>query len=166
MPEKAATIHEIKKAISMQEPAEVLELCLRLAKYKKENKELLAYLLFEAHDEQAFVEKIKAGIDEEFDSMNKSTLYLAKKSIRKILRTTNKYIKYSGSNKTAAELLLYFCRAFRASGIAIRSSTALSNLYEAQLKKIGKTLEGMHEDLQYDYLRELEKLGYKTGAGD
>src|SRR5687767_539170 len=147
MPEKAATIHEIKKAISLQEPAEVMELCLRLAKYKKENKELLAYLLFEAHDEQAYIEKIKAGIDEEFDSMNKSTLYFAKKSIRKILRTTNKYIKYSGSKETTAELLIYFCHALKSSGIAIRNSTALTNLYAAQLKKISKTLEGMHEDL-------------------
>ena len=55
---KAATIHEIKQELNTTPPAALLDLCLRLAKYKKENKELLTFLLFEAHDEAAYIESV------------------------------------------------------------------------------------------------------------
>jgi hypothetical protein len=32
------------------------------------------------------------------------------------------------------------------------------NLYQAQLKKINAAIAGFHEDLQYDYLKEIKKL--------
>ena len=44
---KAATINELKQELQNIPPAKVTELCLRLARFKKENKELLTYLLFE-----------------------------------------------------------------------------------------------------------------------
>ena len=47
---KAATVSRIKKDISIKNHDELVELCLRLAKFKKENKELLTYLLYEADD--------------------------------------------------------------------------------------------------------------------
>ena len=50
---KAATIQEIKLELSETSPAKLKQLCLHLAKFKKENKELLTYLLFESHDEAA-----------------------------------------------------------------------------------------------------------------
>ena len=56
---KAASIQEIKKELNASDLETVQALCLRLAKYKKENKELLTYLLFEAHDEQTFSENAK-----------------------------------------------------------------------------------------------------------
>ena len=43
---KAATIIELKQELNNTSPAIVSELCLRLARFKKENKELLTYLLF------------------------------------------------------------------------------------------------------------------------
>ena len=49
---RSASVHEIKQELLTLKPAELVELCLRLAKFKKENKELLNYLLFEAQDEQ------------------------------------------------------------------------------------------------------------------
>ena len=33
-----------------------------------------------------------------------------------------------------------------------------SNLYQNQLKKINAVIEKLHEDLQYDYLKEMEEL--------
>ena len=47
---KAASISEIKTELKGLPPAQLTELCLRLARFKKENKELLTYLLFEAND--------------------------------------------------------------------------------------------------------------------
>ena len=155
---KAATINEIKQELNAVAPAKLLELCLRLAKYKKENKELLTYLLFEAHDEAAFIETVKQDMEEQFAAINHSNLYFAKKSLRKILRTTAKYIRHTGSKQAEVELLLHFCRTLVNSPIPIQKNTVLNNLYQFQLKKIAKVIDTLHEDLQYDYLKELEKL--------
>ena len=81
---------------------------MRLAKYKLENKELLTYLLFEAHDESAYISMIKAEIDQYFDALPKGNVYYIKKSLRKILRITNRQVKYSGQPTTEVELRLYF----------------------------------------------------------
>ena len=155
---KSASISEIKKELQTLSPSMVEEYCMRLTKYKKENKELLNYLLFEADDEETFIKNLKTEVDIQFEEMNKSTIYFAKKSIRKILRNVNKHIKFSGKPQTAAELLIYFCATLKSSGIAINTSTALLNLYESQLKKINKVIDTMHEDLQYDYRKLLEEL--------
>ena len=155
---KTATINKIKQELNDTASAKLLELCIRLAKYKKENKELLTYLLFEAHDESAYIESVKMQIDEQFAEINKSNLYFTKKSLRKILRTTGKYIRYTGSKQVEVELLLYFCGALVNSSIPIRRNTVLTNLYESQVKKIGTLIATLHEDLQYDYLKDFENL--------
>jgi hypothetical protein len=154
---KAATIHEVKKELSELPPAKVLELCLRLAKYKKDNKELLTYLLFEAHNERAYIDNLKKEIDDQFNELNLDNLYYAKKGMRKILRITNKFIRYSGIKETEVEVLIYYCTKIKNSGVAIEDSVALTNLYHGQLKKIKKVLTSLHEDLQYDYQKELDK---------
>ncbi|MCW3092597.1 MAG: hypothetical protein JWP81_3666 [Ferruginibacter sp.] len=155
---KAASINEIKQELTATAPAKLLELCIRLAKFKKENKELLSYLLFEAHDESAYIESVKREIDEQFAGINRSNLYFVKKSLRKILRTTGKYIRQAGSRQVEVELLLYFCSVLVNAGIPLGKNTVLSNLYQNQLKKIAKVIATLHEDLQYDYLKELRKL--------
>jgi hypothetical protein len=155
---KAASINEIKQELNAVLPAKLLELCLRLAKYKKENKELLTYLLFEAHDEAAFIESVKREMEEQFASINHTNLYFAKKSLRKILRTTAKYIRHTGSKQAEVELLLHFCRTLNDSPILIQRNSVLHNLYQFQLKKIAKVINSLHEDLQYDYLKELKNL--------
>ena len=155
---KAASLNELKNELKSLPPAQLLELCLHLAKYKKDNKELLTYLLFEAQNEDAYIKSVKDLITEQFEDINKSNIYFAKKTIRKILRTTSKYIRYYGSHQTEVELLLFFCSKLKNSGIPMHTSTALSNLYQRQIQKIEKALATMHEDLQYDYREELRKI--------
>lgn len=155
---KIASVNEIKHELAELPHSELLSICLRLAKYKKENKELLNYLLFEAQDEQAFINVVKTEINDEFDGINQSNLYYAKKSIRKILRITNKYIRYTASKETEIILLQHFCVVLKDAGIAIKKSTALINLYQAQIKKIKAAIATLHEDLQYDYLKVLKQL--------
>lgn len=155
---KSATIHEIKQELTNNKPAALVELCLRLGKFKKENKELLTYLLFEANDEQGYITGIKNEIDEEFTTINQSHLYFAKKSLRKIVRIINKYCRYSGIKETELELRLHFCTVLKSSGIPIEQNAVINNLYLGQLKKIHAVLATLHEDLQYDYRRELEHL--------
>jgi hypothetical protein len=155
---KASTINELKQELAGIPPAHLTELCLRLARFKKENKELLTYLLFESHDELSYIKGVKQEMADQFANINNSNLYFAKKSIRKILRIANKYIRYSGSKTVEIEVLIYFCLALNESNISYKKSTALANLYNAQIKKIGTAITFLHEDLQYDYLKELEQL--------
>ena len=155
---KTASIHELKLELSNIPAEQLADLCIRLAKFKKENKELLTYLLFEAFDEQAYIENIKADISQQFQEINTSSIYFVKKSLRKIIRTLNKYIRYTGLSETEARLLLFFCVTLKDSGIPIEKNPVIKNMYLNQLKKISKAIAIMHEDLQYEYLREMEKL--------
>jgi len=155
---KSATIHEIKQELSTAKSAELVDLCLRLGRFKKENKELLTYLLFEANDEEGYINGIKKEIDEHFGSINLSHLYFAKKTLRKIVRIINKYCRYSASKPTEVELRIYFCTQLKNSGIPVKRNAVINNLYQSQLKKINTVLKTLHEDLQYDYRRELGEL--------
>lgn len=155
---KAATVSELKKELSTRSPKELLELCLRLSRFKKENKELLTYLLYEASNEAGYVESVKNEMNREFEQINKKTFYLIKKSIRKILRNVKKYIRYSNQKETEVELLIYFCTKLKDFRPAILKNTALNNLYARQIALIRKTLPSLDEDLQYDYGMELEQL--------
>lgn len=151
-PMKAASLNEIKKELKMLDADAVQELCMRLAKYKNENKELLTYLLFEAHDEHAFIALIKEDLDGLFaDLPARSNLYLVKKTLRKILRFVNKQIKYSGIKQTELELRIYFCTKIREAKIPLTGGTVLFNLYQQQLKKIYTVVGKLPEDLQLDY---------------
>jgi hypothetical protein len=155
---KAATVQDIKQELTTLKHNELLAINLRLARFKKENKELLTYILFEAHNEPGYVEGIKREIDEQMESINKSQIYFAKKSIRKILRLVNKYARYSSSKQTEVELLIYFCKKLKTSGIPLNKNVALSKLYDNQLIKVKKIMKALHEDIQYDLNRELEEL--------
>ena len=155
---KVATISEIKQELTVTNPAMLLELCIKLAKFKKDNKELLTYLLFEAHDEATFIEQAKGEIDSQFAAINFSNIYFVKKTLRKILRTTSKFIRLTGSKQIEVELLLYFCKTLVNHDIPINKSTVLNNIYQLQLKKIAQLITTLHEDLQYDYLKQFNQL--------
>ena len=131
---------------------------MRLARFKKENKELLTYLLFESDNEAAYVEQVKEHIDTGFSVINTASFYYVKKSIRKVLRETKKYIRYSSVKETEIELLLHFCETLKDFSPSIRQSTAMVNLYERQLAMIEKKILTLHEDLKYDYTLELNQL--------
>ncbi len=155
---KAASSSTIKAALKQLSSSDLVDLCLRLARSKKENKELLSFILFESDNIDAFISSSKEGISDSFKEINTTNLYFAKKSIRRILRETNKLIKYAGSKNVEVELLLHFCKSLDQSSIPYKKSPAIFKLYLTQVKKIRTAIDTMHEDLQYDYLKALEKL--------
>jgi hypothetical protein len=155
---KAATIHELKEELLHTDHAKLVELCIRLARFKKENKELLTYLLFESGDTSAYIKSVTDEMTMQFEGVNKSNLYFVKKTLRKILRITNKFIRYSGSEIVETELLIHFCRSVKTLNIEINKNPVISNIYQHQLKKINKAISTMHEDLQYEYLKEVKKI--------
>lgn len=152
---KPASVSDIKKELSNRDPKEILEYCLRLVKFKKENKEMLSFLLFEEDDIPGFIASVKNDTEEQFLQMNKSNIYFMKKSVRKILRNINKHIRFAASKQVEAELLIHFCNCFVTHSIPIERSRQLLNLYQNQLKKIEKSLASLHPDLQYDMQRQL-----------
>ncbi|MGY0392166.1 hypothetical protein ACW5R3_06405 [Bizionia sp. KMM 8389] len=155
---KAASVVTIKKELQHKTDTELTELVLRLSKFKKENKELLTYLLFEAHDETTYIETIKTEIDEHFSNINTNSYFYIKKSVRKILRLIKKYARYSLKKETEVELLLHFCKRLKDIKPTIKHNVTLTNIYERQIISIQKTIKNLHEDLQYDYNIMLEEL--------
>ncbi|WP_452220422.1 hypothetical protein [Lacinutrix salivirga] len=155
---KAVSVVTIRKELKHKSSEELAELCLRLSRFKKENKELLTYLLFESHSESGYIETVKQEIDEQFEAINTNSYFYIKKSVRKILRNIKKYARYSLKKETEAELLLYFCKKLKTFTPSIKRNTTLINIYERQLFTIKKLVSNFHEDLQYDFNLELEEL--------
>ena len=155
---KIESIVTIKKELQHHSKEDLLALCLRLGRFKKENKALLTYLLFEAHDEDSYIESIRNTLDEDFKNMNTDSYFYMKKTIRKILRQIKVYTRYSLKKTTEVELLLYFCERLNDLKPNIHRNTALSNLYQRQITSIKKKVSLLHEDLQYDYNMHLEEL--------
>lgn len=152
------TVSNIKKELQHRSHEELTDLCLRLARFKKENKELLTYLLFESHDEQGYIDAVKMDMDSQFEQINTNSYFYIKKSVRKILRSVQKYIRYSLKKETEVELLLYFCHKLKDFSPSIFENVTLNNLFERQINGLKKKISVLHEDLQYDYTLELEAL--------
>lgn len=155
---KIESIVTIKKELQHLPKEDLLELCLRLGKFKKENKALLTYLLFEAHDEDSYIASVKLTLDELFEGINTDSYFYMKKTIRKILRQIRVYSRYSLKKSTEVELLLYFCERLNELRPSIHRNRTLSNLYERQIISLKKKISVLHEDLQYDYNLQLEEL--------
>ncbi|SNR34439.1 hypothetical protein [Lutibacter flavus] len=155
---KAATVKQIKDELSNLSSSELVELVLRLSKFKKENKELLTYLLYEASNEDGYIASVKTEIEEQFKSVNTTNYYFIKKTARKILRITKTYIRYSKKKETEVALLIHFCLELKKVQPSIKHHVTLQNLFNRQINLIEKAIATLHEDLQYDYNLELEKL--------
>lgn len=148
---KSATLSEIKRALSDAGEDRLVEVALRLAKLKVENKELLTYLLFEEADEPGYVSGARLDIEEAFAAILNTNLYYFKKSIRKILRMVNRLSKFSAKPQTEVELRLHFCLCLQNQGVDFRKSPVIQNLFEQQVKKIDRLMKALPEDLRLDF---------------
>lgn len=155
---KAASASEIRQGLKALDQKELMELCLRLSRYKKENKELLTFLLYEAGDLPQYIAGVKEEIDLVFAGVNASSVFFARKTIRRALRIANKYIRYASDKTVEIEVLLHFCTNFRGLNPDWKRSSLLSRMYENQVKKIDAAIGSLHEDLQYDYRRSFNRL--------
>ena len=143
-------LQDIKKELQHLPNEQIAELILRLARHKKENKELMAYLLFEAHDEAAFIEKVKAEAGFMFSQLPAQS-YFAAKALRKILRLLSKYNKFMASKGAEIELLLNFCTNYLQYADRRTSHKPLRLILTRQLEKARTLIGKLHEDLQFDY---------------
>lgn len=155
---KAASLPEIRKELKELNEEELRQLVLRLGRFKKENKELLTYLLFEADYEEGFRESVIENMDAMFAEINTRNYYYVKKSVRKIMRELRKFVRYSGNKETEVVLLLHFLKKLRKMKPSITRNTVLTGLYSRTHESVVKKINALHEDLQLDYKHELELL--------
>ena len=155
---KPVTIKKIKDELHYKSSQELIELCLKLSEFKKENKELLSYLLFDVEDEATYIYNVNEYSTLLFGDINTKSFFYIRKSVRKILKLTKKYIRYSKKKETEVELLLHFCKELKKVSPSISKSPRLLNVYNRQLILIKKAIATLHEDLQYDYQLEFDQL--------
>jgi hypothetical protein len=155
---KAESSEEIKRELKNLPPKKLMELLLRVARFKKENKELLSFLLFSSDDLGGYVDSLKIAIDEELSALPKSSVYLTKKTMRKILRMIARQNRYMGSKWAYAELMLHFCKACLKRNIAPLKHQALYKIWRAQVEKISDIIPELDEDLQFDFRKAVEGL--------
>lgn len=155
---KISSIHSLKSELNEKTNLELVNYCLRLAKYKKENKELLTYLLFDSENEGYYIESIQDEMREAFNELVSKPRYLRQKLLRKLLRNLKKYIRYSGRKETEIELLIEFCFLIKRSSQDLLVDKIIYSIYHKQLEIVKKRLNQLHEDLQLDYQEQLNEL--------
>lgn len=155
---KPATIIELKKELRYRSQEQLIEYCMTMARFKLETKELLTYLVFESEDEILYVQSVKTYINTSFQEITATNFYFIKKSIRKILRQTKRFIRYSKKKETEAELLIYFCKVLAAFKPSIYKNKILTNMYNKQLELAMKAISKLHEDLRYDYALMMDEM--------
>ena len=155
---KAATLKELKTELNDCSQKELVDLCLHLLKFKKENKELLTYLLLKSSNEEDYIETVKIEVDELFTTINTDSYFYMKKTIRKILRYVKTNIRYSKKKETEIELILYFLQKLKAVRPNIKNSIVLKNIYMREVISLQKKTRLLHEDLQYDYSAKIKLI--------
>ncbi len=155
---KPATITELKKELKYRSQEQLIEYCLAMARFKLESKELLTYLVFESENETTYIESVKGYILSEFQEITATNFHYIKKSVRKILRQTKRFIRYSKKKETEAELLIYFCKELGKMRPSYKRNTVLTNTYNKQLELAQKAIAKIHEDLQYDFNLMIQEL--------
>ena len=154
---QAQKLTDIRKELQSLDRQHLVEVCLRLARYKKDNKELLTFLLFEADSALNYAEKVKAAYQEDFKLLLRNSFQNIKIT-KRILRAVNKHAKYTLSKEAEIELLIWFCRNLIQNINFNSAYKLLQNILIKQLTKINTSIGKLHEDLQFDYRREFEKL--------
>lgn len=152
-----ASIKQLKDTLSTLGREELTGLLLRMVKFKKENKELLTFLLFEADDLDAYVYEISQEIKDEFENYRLKTAYYKRKGCRRILRMLKKYIKYAADKEVEVRLLLAYVSMVAESKTFI-TDRVIQKIAFRQLLLAEKSIVKLHEDLQYEYKLELEEL--------
>lgn len=155
---KSASLAELKKELKHLEKEELETLLLQVVKYKKENKELLSYLLFDADYEEGYIAKVKEEMEQEFQEMNTGNLRAVKKSMQRILRIAKKYIRFSPQKATETELLISYCYLVLRLPVRHLSVTVIRNMLERNYKAILKSIEKLEEDLRTDYNEDIERI--------
>ena len=151
---KSATISQLKKELATLDRDDLLDVCIRLAKFKVESKELLTYLLTRADDEIGYANELCDEIDEHLNKPGR----IHKKTLRKVIRWMDKSLRFSGDKETELQVRIHFCRRIKDKQISFGDCRVSENMYATQLRKIDKAIDKVHPDLQFDFTQQLAGL--------
>ncbi len=151
---KAATISQLKKELAKLDHDDLVGVCLRMAKFKVESKELLTYLLLKADDEVGYANELCGEIDQ----LLASTGQIHKKTLRKVVRWMDRSLRFSGDKETELQVRIHFCRRIKLRKISFGNCRVSANMYAMQLKKIDKAIDKVHPDLQFDFNQQMADL--------
>ena len=151
---KAARISELKKELAKLDHDDLFDVCVRLAKFKVESKELLTYLLMKSDDEIGYADELCDEIDANLNAPGR----IHKKTLRKIVRWMDKSLRFSGDKETELQVRIHFCRRIQDKRIRFGGCRVSENMYATQLRKIDKAIEKVHPDLQFDYNQQLSEI--------
>jgi hypothetical protein len=159
---KTASIHQLKSEMLAMEPHQIIDICLKLAKFKKENKEYLDYLVWGLVDSEQYVEDLKLEISEMFQNIQADrNFYFVKKSIRKIQRFVNRYCKYLIEKELCCELRLFYVERLIQFIQDWNYQSHAQKIVQTELGKIKAFIGKLHEDYQFDYTLRYEELKAK-----
>lgn len=153
-------IHSLKVIKSELQRAghpELLEMCLTLAKFRKENKEFIDFLLFGRQNISVYTEKLKAHIASGLDIAPRNDAQRLK-SIRKLHRELKKRLKFINDNLTEIELLIWFCGKLTEISKSSHFNGAMGNLVKREYKSIIMKIEKLPDDLAFDMHHEAKQL--------
>lgn len=154
-------LSDLKKELLELSKPELIQLCLRVAKLKRENKELLAYLIYDADDPLFYAQKLKPEIKEVFEQPFQHAYYLTK-SIRKTMRLISKYYRFTSNKQGETELLIYLVEEFYQSWRNEYRYQALGKVIFRCLEKAQSNLKKIDEDFRADFEHPINELAKKT----
>lgn len=154
---KPERLNEIKKELKSLEQVELVEVCLKLSRFKKDNKEFLSYILFNSENPDEYIRAVTSSLQDHFKDLSPHYYHKAKE-LRKILRVLTKHIRFIGLPYAEVDLLLWYCHNLIIYAGITPSQKSLYLLLVRQLQKISKIIARLHEDLQFDYNQELKRL--------
>ena len=152
------SIKDIKNELKYKSDSELIEICLKLAKASKSNKEILDYELNFSNNEAEFVNRSKLEIDSlliNIDSHFNSNIL---KILRKTLKRVSFLIKISKREETAVELLIHLAMEIQETKILKSNHVSIGQFYFKLEEKIDKVIMKLHPDLQYDYQEKIDTL--------
>jgi hypothetical protein len=152
-----ATVTELKRELEQLSAPDLIRICLRLARLKHENKELLAYLLRDAEDPLYYAETLKPAISDILNSPAPSR-YLLAKQLRRSNRIITRYARFTGSKQGELELLLHQVEQFHQVLKNELSSAVASRMIFRALRKSDTLMLKLHDELQGDYKAQLHQL--------
>lgn len=151
-------LNDLKKEISNVPRKQLETICLQLAKHKVENKDLLAYLLFDSDDPLEYARQIKIELDQFFSiSFPAKTNYNAAKLLRKAQKLITKYSKFTKSAAGEIDLMLHFSDLFLQNFSLRNHYHPLPLIYFRSVSRLGKIMIKLHEDVLMDYLEPYNK---------
>ncbi|MFM7709422.1 MAG: hypothetical protein ACKO5C_00765 [Ferruginibacter sp.] len=151
-------VQELRKRTADLQTSELIQLLSRLMRFKRENKELVAYELFVRDQPEVWFSEIRESFNSELETMNTSHPYFMKKTMRKLIRRAKTYARYAGDPAIESELFCGLLEVFNEHHLHVHPSDIVRKIYYDTFTRLEKNISKLHEDLQYDFERRLADL--------